>query len=77
MIPQVAASERGKAQTDEHVKGCVRCAVGVVGSGWSETYIAREVTKRLFSRTLLERRAIEGDSPVDEKHDVFLDRFPK
>ena len=28
----------------------------------------REVTKYIFSQIVLERRAIEGDSPVDEKN---------
>ena len=32
-IPQVAASERGTAQTDLCVSG-TRCQVGVAGSGW-------------------------------------------
>jgi hypothetical protein len=77
VILLVAASERGTAQTDEHAKGRIRCAVGVAGSGWSEVRIAREVTKHLSSRTTLEREAREGDSPVSERQDVFLNQTPK
>ena len=31
MIPSVAASERGRAQTGQHVKACTLCAAGVAG----------------------------------------------
>jgi hypothetical protein len=67
VIPQVAASERGKAQTDEHAKGGARCAIGVVGKNRSEVPIARKVTNRPSSRITLEREATEGDSPVGER----------
>ncbi len=77
MILQVAASERGRAQTDVHAKGGIRCAIGVAGSDRSEIPIARKVTNRPSSRTTLEREAIEGDSPVGERCDDFLDLTPK
>jgi hypothetical protein len=48
MIPQVVASERGRAQTD------VACCIGVVG-------LFLEMHKKLNT---LERVAIAGDSPV-------------
>ena len=51
MIPSVAASEMGIAQTN--------LRIGVVGLDFG-------VTKLIYSRTLLGSRAIEGDSPVCE-----------
>ena len=77
MILLVAASERGTAQTDEHVKGGACCAIGVAGTDWSEVPIARKVTNRPSSRITLEREAIGGDSPVGERCDGFLDLSPK
>ena len=52
MIPQVVASEQGRAQT----RGA--CSFGVVGPHL-ETGI---------KSNLLERRAIAGDSPVDSNY---------
>jgi hypothetical protein len=48
MIPQVVASEKGRAQT------AVACCCGVIGLHLGE----------LIKPNLLERRAIAGDSPV-------------
>ena len=52
-IPQVVASERGRAQTG------VRKGPGVVGP----TYASGDV-----SRSPLERGAVDGDSPVSDNH---------
>jgi hypothetical protein len=49
VIPLVAASERGTAQTDGYVKACRRCSVGVVGFYLTCLQIGREVTKRIPS----------------------------
>ena len=46
-------------------QGCSRCVIGVAGS-YRPTAIGQGVTKFMGSRTVLERRATEGDSPVDE-----------
>ena len=70
MIPRVVASERGTAQTDavsspsalQH-RGCRTCQ-GALRS-------LREVTKLGASKTALERRTIEGDSPVCESAPDF------
>jgi hypothetical protein len=67
MIPPVAASEQGTAQTDVHVKACKRCAIGVVGNCRAQLQLGREVTKYTSSQMVLEKPAIEGDSPVDER----------
>ena len=48
MIPQVVASEKGKAQT------CIACSTGVIGPHL-------EINIKL---NLLESRTIAGDSPV-------------
>ena len=66
MIPQVAASERGLAQTSVYVKACRRCASGVVGLSRRKRQILRKVTKLTINRMILERSTIEGDSPVGE-----------
>ena len=42
-----------------------RCVMGVVGS-YRLTVISQEVTKFVYSRIVLERRTIAGDSPVGE-----------
>ena len=55
----------------------MRCAVGVAGWDQTEVRFRREVTNPHLSRTALERRATEGDSPVDEKVVDFLDPSPK
>ena len=52
MIPQVVASEQGRAQTSP------ACGIGVVGP-FLESNI---------KPNLLERRAIAGDSPVDSNY---------
>ena len=66
MIPLVAASERGRAQT--HI---VLNPAGVAVWGLRELlYSSRQavggVTNLGCSRILLERRAAEGESPVGE-----------
>ena len=48
MIPPVVASEKGRAQT------CVACCTGVIGLH----------LEGLIKLNLLERGAIEGESPV-------------
>ena len=57
VIPSVAASEHGRAQTGGSD------SIGVVGLPQGA---AREVSKPGRSRRLLERTTIEGDSPVGE-----------
>ena len=54
VIPSVAASERGKAQTGWHVKACMFCAAGVVGRRRTQVQMGREVTNRNLSRTAWE-----------------------
>ncbi len=41
--------------------------MGVVGLHWL-TVIGQEVIKFMYSRIVLEKRTIEGDSPVGEMH---------
>ncbi len=67
MIPQVAASERGTAQTMTVHKTCGCCSRGVVGWDLPDPQIRRGVTNLNFSRRVLERPSEEGESPVDEK----------
>jgi hypothetical protein len=67
VIPLVAASEMGTAQTGRHVKACRFCATGVAGGCRTQLQQGREVTKYASSRMALERSAIEGDSPVDKR----------
>jgi hypothetical protein len=57
VIPQVAASERGGAQTG---RGNL---LGVVGHRWGA---ARGVTNRGASRRAVETAARDGESPVGE-----------
>jgi hypothetical protein len=66
-ILRVAASERGRAQTD------VGDSVGVVGLFLG---VARQVIKSACSRTSLERTTIEGDSPVNETCRPCWTEFP-
>ena len=49
VIPSVAASERGKAQTGWYVKTCTCCAAGVVGERRTQVQMGREVTNRHLS----------------------------
>jgi hypothetical protein len=66
VIPSVAASERGRAQTGQ-VQACKRCLAGVVGRFWDRLQPVRGVRNHQFSRRFLERTAGEGDSPVSER----------
>ena len=68
VIPLVAASERGRAQT----VGSDTC--GVVGLSQGA---AREVTNPACSRRSLERPTRAGDSPVDETRPDFLETVPE
>ena len=74
-IPSVAASERGTAQTHQ-VQAGRRCLAGVVGRCSSWMPPARGVTNHQPSRRALERPAIEGDSPVDERLGDSLAALP-
>jgi hypothetical protein len=49
VIPLVAASERGPAQTDWYVKASMRCTVGVAGPVQTEVLLGRGVTKHMIS----------------------------
>src|SRR5919106_6309778 len=65
VIPSVAASESGRAQTDQ-VQACKRCLVGVEGCCWVRLQPDRGVKNHQPSRRILERAAVEGESPVSE-----------
>ena len=67
VIAQVVVSERAIAQTYPAFKGDIRWQEGVVGHRVAVVSHSREVTKCVLNRTVLERRAIVGDSPVGEK----------
>ena len=66
VIPSVAASERGRAQTVQ-VQACKRCLRGVVGRCLDWLQPVRGVRNHQFSRRTLERAAIAGESPVSER----------
>ena len=61
-------SEQATAQTDSAAQADARWQNGVAGRRVVVVSNDREVTKYVFSRTVLERPAKEGDSPVDEKN---------
>ena len=77
MIPSVAASERGTAQTVSMLKVAPVVLMGLRG------VFARlcKVLERLQSYTLAEpfwiRKTIEGDSPVGERVITRLEYVPK
>ena len=75
MIPSVAASERGTAQTIQ-VQAGRRCLGGVVGRCSSRLPPIRGVTNHHLSRRFQERAATEGDSPVGEKIGDSFTVFP-
>src|ERR687892_2339857 len=75
VIPSVAASERGRAQTDQ-VQACKRCLVGVEGCCWVRLQPDRGVKNHQPSRRILERAAVEGESPVSERFGDSLAVFP-
>ena len=75
VIPSVAASERGRAQTIQ-VQACKRCLIGVEGRCLDRLQSVREVTNHQPSRRFLERAAEEGESPVSERFGDFLAMFP-
>ena len=74
-IPSVAASERGTAQTIQ-VQAGRRCLGGVVGRCSSRLQTTRGVTNHQPSRRLLERAAIEGESPVSKRLGDSLAALP-
>jgi hypothetical protein len=53
----------------------LRCASGVVGSGWGLKRKTQRVTKPFLSRIVLERLTAGGDSPVGEKKWPLLIRY--
>ena len=65
VIPSVAASERGRAQTGR-VQARKRCLTGVAGRCWARLRPCREVRNHQVSGRSLERAAKEGESPVGE-----------
>ena len=75
VIPSVAASERGRAQTCQ-VQARKRCLMGVEGRCWGWLRPARGVRNHQPSRRLLERTAKEGESPVSERFGDSLAMFP-
>src|SRR3989344_2628385 len=78
-IPQVAASERGTAQTSYFGKGCCRDSriLSITRSRLRfQVMFKKEVTNLIASRTSLERQTKAGDSPVGESIQTSL-LFPK
>ena len=75
VIPSVAASERGRAQTCQ-VQARKRCLVGVEGRCWDGLRSVRGVRNHQSSRRSLERAAIAGESPVRERFGDSLAMFP-
>ncbi len=63
MIPVVAASEPGGAQTPISVRGCRRCWRGVERDGWRRWQAPRPRHDDCAER-LLEGATGEGESPV-------------
>ena len=60
-----------------YVKACVRCIIGVVGQNLIGMQTGQGVTNLHCRRTVLERQAIEGESPVDETVADSCDFVPK
>ena len=54
----------------------MRCTAGVVGQSWMDVQIHQGVTNPSRSRTVLERLAIEGESPVSETVRTPVILFP-
>ena len=75
-IPSVAASEHGCSPNREGAIAHKRCLTGVVGRCAIRLWSGRGVTNCLSSQMCLERPAIEGESPVGEKHGSSLTAFP-
>ena len=59
------------------LKPAMRCTAGVVGQDLMEMQIRQGVTNPYRSRTVLERLAIEGESPVSETVAGSCDLVPK
>ena len=55
----------------------MRCTIGVVGQYWVGMQPGQGVTNSHCRRTVLERLAIEGESPVDETVANSCDFVPK
>ena len=66
MIPQVAASERGGAQTGAVPRCTPLLLGGVVGSARGHVHGPAQFEKTSLQPERLGRRAIEGESPVGE-----------
>jgi hypothetical protein len=75
VIPSVAASERGRAQTCQ-VQARKRCLMGVEGRCLDGLRSVRGVRNHQSSRRSLERAAIAGESPVSERLCDSLAMFP-
>src|SRR3569833_682563 len=67
VIPSVAASESGSAQTYCVNIACRRCTLGVAGLSWLWQK-TRRVTKSISRRASLGNSATEGESPVVERY---------
>ncbi len=67
MIPLVAASERGAAQTGGAEWTAVLCVAGVGGPYRPACRTGRTVSNHTANRTILERTARAGESPVGER----------
>ncbi len=67
MIPLVAASERGAAQTSGAERAAALCFGGVVGPHGPACRTGHAVRNHRSSRTSLERAARAGESPVGER----------
>ena len=66
MIPLVVASERGGAETGHTQWSDCLCVCGVARLLVDEDQIIPRVRNHARSRTVLERLAEDGESPVDE-----------
>ena len=64
--PLVAASETGSAQTSAVYEARRRCCGGVVGPAGRCVGAVTELQKAAISRTRMESRAADGNSPVGE-----------
>jgi hypothetical protein len=67
-LDSLSSGERtGNSPNRKRAQACARCAFGVVGLGRTSVQRSREVTKFTSSRTVLERPATGGESPVGER----------
>ena len=72
-----SGERNGKSLNHLHVQACERCAGGVAGCHRTGLQPCRRVTNPDHSRTVLERLAIDGDSPVSEMSLDSLGGTPK